>query len=154
MLKLNVRTKDEILREGIEFTGDVCFSGEYGDEVYDKEMEDGGKPITGMIYEKDDIGNILYYAFYVDGVANGDYVSFYESGAIKEMYVMRQGTKWGESVVLYENGAVKCIEKCKYGIVLNYKKFDVDGRLVKEKKEPSEQEKRLLCTFQRAYGEI
>ena len=98
MLKLNIKTKDEILKEGIEFSGDVCFSGEYGQQVYDKEMEDGGHPITGLVYEKDEIGNILYYAFYDDGVQNGDYVSFYESGEIKEMHVMRNGAKWGESV--------------------------------------------------------
>lgn len=45
MLKLNIKTKAEILKEGIEFSGDVCFSGEYGQQVYDKEMEDGGHPI-------------------------------------------------------------------------------------------------------------
>lgn len=154
MLKLNIKTKDEILKEGIEFSGDVCFSGEYGQQVYDKEMEDGGHPITGLVYEKDEIGNILYYAFYDDGVQNGDYVSFYESGEIKEMHVMRNGAKWGESVLLYKNRKPKHIEECKYGIVLSYRDFDIEGRLVKEKKEPSEYEKQLINKFQKVYGEI
>lgn len=154
MLKLNVKTKVEILEEGIEFSGDVCFSGEYGQQVYDKEMEDGGHPITGLVYEKDEMGNILYYAFYDNGVQNGDFVSFYESGEIKEMRVMRNGAKWGESVLLYKDGKPKHIEECKYGIVLSYRDFDIEGRLVKEKKEPSEYEKRLLNKFQKAYGEV
>lgn len=154
MLKLNIKTKAEILKEGIEFSGDVCFSGEYGQQVYDKEMEDGGHPITGVVYEKDKAGNILYYAFYDNGVQNGDYVSFYESGEIKEMYVMRNGAKWGESVLLYENGEPKHIEECQYGIVLSYKDFDMEGQLVKEKKEPSEYEKKLLNKFQKVYREI
>lgn len=154
MLKLNIKTKAEILKEGIEFSGDVCFSGEYGQQVYDKEMEDGGHPITGVVYERDKAGNILYYAFYDNGVQNGDYVSFYESGEIKEMYVMRNGAKWGESVLLYENGEPKHIEECQYGIVLSYKDFDMEGQLVKEKKEPSEYEKKLLNKFQKVYREI
>lgn len=151
MLKLKVKTKEEILKEGIEFAGDVCFSGEYGQQVYNKEMEDGGYPITGIVYEKDNNENILYYAFYEDGVQNGDYVSFYESGKIKEMSIMRAGSKWGESVALYENGKIKHIEECKYGIILTYKDFDVEGKLIKEKKEPNRNEKELLDKFQSVY---
>nr|WP_320985926.1 hypothetical protein [Enterocloster clostridioformis] len=151
MVELKVKTREEILKDGIEFAGDVCFSGENGQQVYNKEMEDGGQPITGLIYEKDNNGNILYYAYYEDGVKNGDYVSFYESGKIKEMSIMKAGSKWGESVVLYENERIKCMEECKYGIILKYKEFDADGILIKEKKEPNDIEKGLLEKFQSAY---
>lgn len=152
MLKLKVKTKEEILKEGIEFAGNVCFSGEYGQQVYDKEMEDGGHPITGLIYEKDNNENILYYAFYEDGVKNGDYVSFYESGEIKQMSIMKAGSKWGQSVVLYQNGRIKHIEECKYGIVVTYKDYDAEGQLIGEKKEPNHNEKELLDKFQSVYG--
>lgn len=151
MLKLKVKTREEILKEGIEFAGDVCFSGEHGEQVYNKEMEDGGYPITGLVYEKDNKGNILYYAFYENGVKNGEYVSFYESGKTKEMCMMKAGSKWGESVVLYENGRIKHIEECKHGITLNYKDFDTEGKLIREKKEPNYNEKKLLDKFQSVY---
>ena len=64
---------------------------------------------------------------------------------------MKAGSKWGESVVLYENGSIKCIEECKYGIVLKYKEFDAEGILIKEKKELNDIEKRLLQKFQSVY---
>ena len=32
----------EVVKIGIEFAGDVCYSGEYGQQVYTKESEDGG----------------------------------------------------------------------------------------------------------------
>ena len=48
----NVKTLsvEEVLKEGIEFAGDVCYSGEYGQQVYSEPMEDGGEPITGLLY--------------------------------------------------------------------------------------------------------
>ena len=35
-------SKEEVFSKGIEFAGEVCFSGEYGQQVYTKdESEDG-----------------------------------------------------------------------------------------------------------------
>lgn len=41
----------EVVSRGTEFTGDVCYSGEYGQQVYTKEDIDGGIPIEGILYE-------------------------------------------------------------------------------------------------------
>lgn len=152
MVKLEIKKPETVLMEGIEFAGDVCFSGEYGQQVCNKETQDGGYPLTGLVYEKNKKGNIIYYAFYEDGVQNGDCVSFYESGKIKEMSRMKAGCKWGESVVLHENGNIKRIEECQYGIILKYKDFDVEGNVIKEKKAPNQTEIKLLEKLRRVYG--
>lgn len=151
MFNLKIKTKEEILHEGIEFTGDVCFSGEYGEEVYEKEMEDGGQPITGLLYEKDQDGNILYYSYYVEGVKDGDSIWFYKSGKVKEMSVMKARTKYGESISMYENGDIKRVEQCEYGIVLAYKEYDTNGDLINEKNEPTDMEKKILEKFRNVY---
>ncbi|MCM3700718.1 hypothetical protein [Paenibacillus macerans] len=57
MNEISFLTEEEVLLNGIEFTGDVCFSGEFGDQVFDKPMEEGGKPITGLVFEKYNNGN-------------------------------------------------------------------------------------------------
>ncbi|WP_340398980.1 hypothetical protein [Paenibacillus sp. FSL H8-0079] len=52
MLDYNLLSIEEVLLEGIEFEGEVCFSGKYGQEVFDKPIEDGGHPISGLLYER------------------------------------------------------------------------------------------------------
>lgn len=97
---------DEVMRRGIEFTGDVCYSGEYGQQVYTKEAEDGGTPVEGILYERYDNGKICYYCFYHDGILDGQRVRFYETGKIKSCCVMDKGTIDGEHIEWYENGNI------------------------------------------------
>lgn len=75
-------SKDEILKNGIEFAGEVCYSGEYGEQVYTKEMDEGGIPVEGILYERYDNGNIIYYEFCKEGISNGPCVYFYENGRV------------------------------------------------------------------------
>lgn len=35
---MNILSKEEIITLGIEFAGDVCYSGVYGQQVYTKEI--------------------------------------------------------------------------------------------------------------------
>lgn len=151
MQNIMILLKDEILLEGIEFTGDVCYSGEYGQQVFNLPMEEGGQPITGLIYEKYSNENINYYCFYKNGIPDGEYVTFYESGKIKSYCIMEQGSILGEHIVLYENGRAKLQEQCKYGIVISSKEFNEEGVIVKEKKEPNSFEIGLLEKYERLY---
>ena len=134
---------DEVMRRGIEFTGDVCYSGEYGQQVYTKEAEDGGTPVEGILYERYDNGKICYYCFYHDGIPDGQRVRFYETGNIKSCCVMDKGTIDGEHIEWYENGNIKLKEYCKYGFVLKMQEFDENGNVIKEKVELSESEKSI-----------
>lgn len=124
----------EVMQQGIEFTGEVCFSGEFGDQVCTKEIECGGEPITGLVYERYPSGKLNYYAFYRDGIPNGKRVRFYENGNVKSVCVMDTGTIDGEFTEWYEDGKVKREEYCKYGLVLREKVFDENGNIISEKK--------------------
>ena len=133
----------EVVSRGIEFTGDVCYSGEYGQQVYTKEDIDGGIPIEGILYERYNNGNLCYYSFYHDGIPHGQRVRFYETGKVKSCCVMDNGTIDGEHIEWYENGNVKLKEYCKYGLVLKMQEFDEEGNVIKEKIELNESEKAI-----------
>ena len=134
---------EDVIKEGIEFSGNVCYSGEYGQQIYTDEMENGGIPLDGLLYERYSSGELQYYSFYHNGIPNGERVKFFESGRIKSYCIMNCGTVDGEYSEWYENGNVKKKEFCKYGIVLRMQEFNEQGDLVKEKKELSDDEKRI-----------
>lgn len=142
-IKVNYLSKDEIIKSGIEFIGEVCYSGEYGEQVYTKELDEGGIPVEGILYERYENGNIIYYEFCKDGIPNGIQVWFYHNGNIKSYCVMDGGTIDGEYIEWYENGEVKIRKNCKYGLVLTMQEFDESGRLVNEKKELLDYEKNI-----------
>ena len=148
---MNYLTKDEIISQGIEFAGEVCFSGDYGDQVYTKEKEEGGHPINGLLYEKYDNGNIIYYKYYKDGIPNGQRVEFYKDGKVKSFCIMDGGTIDGEHIIWYENGTIKLRENCKYGLVLSMEEYDESGKMVREKKNLSENEIELYEMFEEMY---
>lgn len=134
---------DEVVRIGTEFAGEVCYSGQYGQQVYTKEMEDGGIPLEGILYEKYSNGLLNYYSYYSNGIPNGQRVRFYESGKLKSYCIMDTGTIDGEHIEWYENGNIKLNEFCKYGFVLRMQEFDADGNLIREKKELNKDEKNI-----------
>ena len=140
---MEILSAEDVLRNGIEFDGDVCYSGEYGQQVYTKEDIDGGIPIEGILYERYNNGNLCYYSFYHDGIPHGQRVRFYETGKVKSCCVMDNGTIDGEHIEWYENGIVKLKEYCKYGLVLKMQEFDEEGNVIKEKIELNESEKAI-----------
>ena len=109
-------------------------------------MEDGGKPIDGIIYEKNEDGHVGYYK---NGIPNGESVEFYESGRLRSKCIMDRGTIDGEKVVWYENGKIKSKENCKYGLVLESSKWDEEGNLINGKKNLTEGEKRIFEKFEK-----
>lgn len=47
---MKILSEREVIEKGIEFDGDVvCFSGVYGQQVYNRPMEMGGEPVTGLV---------------------------------------------------------------------------------------------------------
>jgi antitoxin component YwqK of YwqJK toxin-antitoxin module len=151
MENTKILSKQEILEQGIEFKGDVCYSGEYGQQLFNLPMEEGGESINGLVYEKYSNGNINYYSYYENGIKEGEYVTFYESGKIKSYCIMQLGQILGRHIVWYQNEKIKLYEECKYGIVISAKKFNEEGKLVSEKIEPNTFEKDLLAKYERIY---
>lgn len=149
---LEVYSFQEVMQQGVEFAGDVCFSGEFGDQVYTNEMEYGGEPVTGLVYEKYRSGELNYYTFYKDGVKDGKRVRFYESGNVKSVCEMDCGTINGVYIEWYDDGQVKAISDNKYGLVLREKVFDEEGNLTREKTGLEDYEKELYERYCNHYG--
>ena len=141
----------EVINKGTEFTGDVCYSGEYGQQVYTKEDIDGGIPVEGILYERYNNGNLCYYCFYHDGIPHGQFVEFYETGKVKSCCVMDCGTIDGEHIKWYENGNIKLKEYCKYGLVLKMQEFYEEGNVIDEKTELNEGEKEIYDKWAEYY---
>lgn len=140
---MQILSQEEVMKHGIEFIGEVCYSGQYGQQVYTCEIEDGGLPLEGILYERYSNGLLNYYSFYKNGIPNGERVYFYETGNIKSYCVMDNGTIDGEHVEWFENGSVKMKEFCKYGFVLKMQEFNENGSLVNEKTDLREDEKSI-----------
>ncbi len=141
----------EVINKGTEFTGDVCYSGEYGQQVYTKEDIDGGIPVEGILYERYSNGNLCYYCFYHDGIPHGQRVRFYDSSKVMSCCVMDMGTIDGEHIKWYENGNIKLKEYCKYGLVLKMQEFDEEGNVIDEKTELNEGEKEIYDKWAEYY---
>ena len=141
----------EVINKGTEFIGDVCYSGEYGQQVCTKEDIDGGIPVEGILYERYSNGNLCYYCFYHDGIPHGQFVEFYETGKVKSCCVMDCGTIDGEHIKWYENGNIKLKEYCKYGLVLKMQEFDEEGNVIDEKTELNEGEKEIYDKWAEYY---
>lgn len=147
MENFNILSKEEVFLKGIEFADDICFSGKYGKEVFDKPMEDGGKSITGLLYERYKNGSLAYYSYYKNGVPAGDYVKFYENGKVKSFQRMVKSVISGKSTSWFENGNVKSIAEYKYGYTISYKEWNINGEIITEKLEPDEFEKSMIDKY-------
>ena len=138
---MKILSQDEVLKMGTEFTGNVCYDGKLGQQIYTDQSVNGGIPLDGVLFEKYSNGVLQYYSYYNNGIPNGQRVTFYESGKIKSCCVMNAGTVDGEKDEWYENGNLKRKEFCKYGFVLCMQEFDELGNIVCEKKELNDGEK-------------
>ncbi|GAS83207.1 toxin-antitoxin system YwqK family antitoxin [Paenibacillus amylolyticus] len=153
MLDYNLLSIEEVLLEGIEFEGEVCFSGKYGQEVFDKPIEDGGHPISGLLYERYKNGNMAYYSYYKNGLSEGNYVEFYEDGKAVSFQQMIKGVVHGKSNCWYKDGNIKSVAEYKYGFKLIYKEWDANGLLLTEKTEPSDFEKEMIDKYDAWVGQ-
>lgn len=146
-MEFNLISKEEILLLGTEFAGEVCYSGKNGQEVFDKPLEEGGRPFSGLLYERNKNGNLVYYSYYRNGVAEGDFVKFYENGRVESYQRMSKGVILGKSTSWYEDGALKSIGEYKYGFKITYREWNIDRKIITEKIEPSEFEKKMIDKY-------
>ncbi len=75
------------------------------ERLFDKPMDKGGKPVTGLIYELFPDGTLSDYAYYKDGYNHGEDVEFYKSGRLRSYTLF----KYSEFYLYewYENGQLK-----------------------------------------------
>lgn len=143
MEKMNNKyTKEYVIANGVNF--EHLWYSSCSDEILDNAEDEGGKPFTGLTYELYDNGNLIYYSFYKDGFSHGDEMWFYRSGNIKRIEYKKYGRVRGKDEIWYESGKVKSLAEYEFGVCLNYKEWDEDGKLINEKIEPTENEKKRL----------
>ncbi len=142
---------EEVVKRGREFNDELCWSGEYGQQVYVGEMEEGGVPFEGILYEYKN-GNICYYSDHTNGMDNGELVRFYDSGELKKYTIMINGVADGGFVEWYKNGKVRKAGFRRYGITLIELEYDEDGNLINERKVTDENRKRYY-EWKKKYGD-
>ncbi|MDE6797582.1 MAG: hypothetical protein K2J36_06185, partial [Ruminococcus sp.] len=68
-------------------------------------MDEGGKPVTALIYELFLDGTLANYSYYKDGYEYGSAVEFYKNGRVESYKLFTDGEfylyEW------YENGNIK-----------------------------------------------
>lgn len=144
---LNILKASEVIELGIEFAEDVCYSGDYGEQVFNKPKEEGGTPISGLLYEKYSNDKLAYYSAYENGILHGVTVEFYRSGKVREYKLMEKGVVTGKSFSWFESGKVKSIAESKFGFKIHYQEWDEDGTLMKIKQEPTSFEKEMISKY-------
>lgn len=93
-------------------------------------MNEGGKPVNGLVYELYPDGELLGYTFYINGYQNGDDVTFYKTGAPSRY--SRYTDSENFIYELYEDGNIKMFKENHRHDVPNYyriKEYDEYGRL-------------------------
>ncbi|MBP0971133.1 MAG: hypothetical protein J5753_03755 [Oscillospiraceae bacterium] len=125
--KLKILSVEYVIEHGIDFEDE-----EIGfDEANFYFVCDSEGYFTGLIYKKNDNGNLMSYTFYEDGLKDGVEVSFYPSGKIHYYSFYRKGKITGKFYEWYENGMIK-----KYIDRIHDKRIEADeqGNITKQGK--------------------
>ncbi len=147
MKQIDILSTEDIVKQGTLWNDDIDFGGDFGQVVcwYPRSINE--KPVSGILYEKDKMGNLLNYQNYINGIQEGVGVEFYDNGCIKSYMHMKMGRIDGEKYEWYENGSIKCESTHKYGLTLTYKKYNIYGEIVEEKKVLSDREQKMYNTL-------
>lgn len=141
-MESSVLSKDYIIENGIDF--DDLWSEYCSDRMLDNPEDESGKPFTGITYELFPNGDLNYYSYYVDGFSHGIYLKFYTGGNIKSKQHIKYGVVNGIEETWFDNGQKKSIAKYDNGICLNLKEWNIDNEMAVTKKEPTEQDLKML----------
>ncbi len=128
--------KTYLVENGIDYN-ELCY--EYcSDRMLDKDEEDGGKAFSGLTYELDEFGNVLYYGKYKNGFEEGECVYFYPNGNIERRACMKRGRVFGEDITYFEDGRLKSVSYSEYGVELTRKEWDESNNLIVNKEKPTQ----------------
>ena len=108
----DVLSLEYIKEHGVLYSEDVFYCDDYGSgALFDKDPKLGGKPFTGLLYELDNNGDLRYYKYYTEGFDDGEYVEFYDSGAIASYCIMKNAAFVGKLYEWHRNGKLKCFKE-------------------------------------------
>lgn len=141
-----ILTKKYILEQGTDFEH-LANGGSHGLEIVEFDENDNETVFTGLAYELFENGNVESYMYVKDGIKQGAFVEFYPSGNIKMVNNMVDNVSEGKQIEYFENGSVKMIEERIGGFLMTFIKYDEDGNIIEEKKEPTDFDKMMVRKF-------
>lgn len=134
----NILTKEYVIKNGVEYEGNLGYGGPYDLGIVEYNENGEEKLFTGLVYELYENGNIESYFFVDNGVKQGVNISFYSNGNIKRASNMDKSAAEGYQVEFYENKVKKYESECIAGREMTFIKYDENGAVIEQKKEPSE----------------
>ncbi|WP_086445358.1 toxin-antitoxin system YwqK family antitoxin [Candidatus Enterococcus lemimoniae] len=141
-----ILTKKYILEHGTNFEY-LANGGKHGLEIVEFDENDNERVFTGLAYELYENGNLESYMFVRDGIKQGATVRFYSNGNIESISNMIDNVPEGKRIEYYENSAIKIEEERTGGFLMTFVKYDEDGNIIEEKKEPTDFDKMMVRKF-------
>ena len=129
--KPDVLSSEYVKEHGTLYDDYVFYSeNEECEALFDKKPELGGKPFTGLLYELDMDGILRWYQYYKDGFGDGEYVAFYDNGAVASYTVMEGFSSYGKAYKWHRNGRLKYFcEKDDNHRYIRTIRFDENGNI-------------------------
>ena len=129
--KPDVLSSEYVKEHGTLYDDYVFYSeNEECEALFDKKPELGGKPFTGLLYELDMDGILRWYQYYKDGFGDGEYVAFYDSGAVATYCIMKGFSFVDKLYKWYRNGRLESFhERGHHRRDVKTIKFDENGNI-------------------------
>ena len=129
--KPDVLSSEYVKEHGTLYDDYVFYSeNEECEALFDKKPELGGKPFTGLLYELDMDGILRWYQYYKDGFGDGEYVAFYDNGAVATYCIMKGFSFFGKLHKWHRDGRLKSFhEKDDNDKYIRRIEFDENGNI-------------------------
>lgn len=129
--KPDVLSLEYVKEHGTLYDGCVFYSDNpEWEALFDKKPELGGKPFTGLLYELYLNGNLRWYQYYKDGFGDGEYVVFYDNGAVASYCIMKGFSFFGKLHKWYIDGRLESFhEKDDNDKYIRTIRFDENGNI-------------------------
>ena len=129
--KPDVLSSEYVKEHGTLYDDYVFYSeNEECEALFDKKPELGGKPFTGLLYELDMDGILRWYQYYKDGFGDGEYVAFYDNGAVATYCIMKGFSFFGKLHKWHRDGRLKSFhEKDDNHRYIRTIEFDENGNI-------------------------
>ena len=89
---ITILSWDDVIENGREWDDSIDYDG-YGYKICD--ISGGGEvPFTGLLYELDHDGDLMWYGYYEDGLEVREEVKFWGSGEVWEYHGFRGYYEW------------------------------------------------------------
>ncbi|MBE6867353.1 MAG: hypothetical protein E7494_01175 [Ruminococcus albus] len=121
-----------VKQHGVRYDESIMYCEDYETTpLYDKDPASGGKLFTGLLYDfYYDSDMISWYEYYTDGYGDGEYVCFYDNGAVSSYCIMEGYGFVGKLYKWHKNGRLKSYdEKDDNDRYIKTVRLDEDGNI-------------------------